>query len=82
MLVFLTLTYPSRHKNFPEHPETDAWAGNLTPPSGESAHYAIGKIKIVSDWQIKKTSSSDRWLKCNVHFKITNQMTVVAISST
>jgi hypothetical protein len=24
-VTFLTLTHPSRHKNFPEHPEKDAW---------------------------------------------------------
>ena len=27
---------------------------NLTPPSGESAHEAIGKLKNVSDWPVRK----------------------------
>ena len=44
-VTFLTLTYPSRHKILPVHPVKDAWVGNLTPPSRESAHHAIGKIK-------------------------------------
>ena len=37
-VMFLTLTYPSRHKIFPEHPEIGCVGGYLTPPSGESAH--------------------------------------------
>ena len=37
-IIFLTLTHPSRHKIFPEHPEKGCMGGNLTPPSGESAH--------------------------------------------
>ena len=56
--------------------------GNLTPPSGKSAHYAIGKIKIVSDWQIRENDSDRQMVKMQRTFKITNQMPVVAISST
>ena len=37
--------------------------GNLTLPSGESAHYAIGKIKMVSDWQIQENNSERQMVK-------------------
>ena len=79
---FSHINISSRHKNFPEHPETDAWVGNLTPPSGESAHYSIGKIKIVSDWIIQENDLDRQMVKMQRTFKITNQMSVVAISST
>ena len=66
-VTFLTLTHP----DIPAQPTQDfsrtsgkgCVGGNLTPPSGESAHQAIGKIKIVSDWQIEKMIQTDRWLK-------------------
>ena len=37
-VIFLTLTHPSRHKDFSRTSGKGCVGGNLTPPSGESAH--------------------------------------------
>ena len=37
-VIFLTLTHPSRHKIFPEHPEKDAWV--------EIWHHHLEKVRI------------------------------------
>jgi len=73
-IVFLTLTHPSGRKDFLEHPETDVQV--LTPPSGKSSYYAIGKTKVVFDWQFEKTVQTYRWLKMQHAFKspIKNQL--------
>ena len=54
-LYVLTLTYPSRRRNFPEHPKMDVRMVALTPPPGLRTYYAVGKTRIVSDWQFDKT---------------------------
>ena len=62
LYIFLTLTYPSRRRSFPEHPKMDVRTG-VDTAIWFSCVLCNRKTHIVSDWQFEKTGWPDWSLK-------------------